>query len=111
MKSEIPKHSAIWGQIIVGELKKTGLSERDIRKEFGITRSQLEDPDARWSFDKTAWLFEKASALTGDDLVGYRLAQSPDLVRKAGLLAYVGVSVIAGMAASIIGLVMGKSSS
>ncbi len=92
MKSEIPKHSAIWGQIIVGELKKTGLSERDIRKEFGITRSQLEDPDARWSFDKTAWLFEKASALTGDDLVGYRLAQSPDLVRKAGLLAYVGVS-------------------
>ncbi|SDK99840.1 AraC family transcriptional regulator [Aliiruegeria lutimaris] len=92
MKPEIPKHSAIWGQVLVEELIKTGISQRVILKELGIARSLLEDPDARWSFDKTAMLFEKARALTGDDLLGFRMAQSPDLVKKAGLLAYVGVS-------------------
>lgn len=92
VKAEAPKHSVVWARVLLQDLMQKGVSERELLKELGVPRSQIEAQDARWSFDKTALIFERASVLSGDNLVGFRLAQSPDLVRKAGLLAYVGVS-------------------
>lgn len=59
---------------------------------LGISHKTLEKPDARLPFETTLKLFERARELTGDDLFGFHLSQSPDLVKKAGLLAYVGLS-------------------
>lgn len=92
MKSDTPTHNVIWAQVLLQKLVREGISERDALKGLGVNPNQFNDPDARWSFDKTLTLFRRACTLTQNDLFGFDLAQSPNIVKKAGLLAYVGVS-------------------
>ncbi|WP_270725748.1 AraC family transcriptional regulator [Shimia sp. Alg240-R146] len=92
MKSDTPTHNVVWAQVLLQKLVQEGVSERDALKGLGVSPSQFNDPDTRWSFDKTLTLFRRACTLTQNDLFGFDLAQSPDIVKKAGLLAYVGVS-------------------
>ncbi|SFK93377.1 AraC family transcriptional regulator [Shimia haliotis] len=92
MKSVTPTHNVIWAQVLLQKIIQEGVSERDALKGLGLNPNQFNDPDARWSFDKTLTLFRRACTLTRNDLFGFDLAQSPDIVKKAGLLAYVGVS-------------------
>lgn len=92
MKFEIPTHSVVWSQALLQRLSLQGVSNRSALKGLGIDPTKFNSPDARWSFKNTLELFERASVLTKDDLVGFHFAQSTDLVKKAGLLAYVGVS-------------------
>ncbi len=92
MKPDNPTHSAIWAQELLGMLTKRGISARDALKGITSKPPQSGTTDAEWSFENTLKLFERAAELTDDNLIGFHFSQSPDLVRKAGLLAYVGVS-------------------
>ncbi len=92
MARQIPTHSVVWAKALLEHLAKTGFDERTVLKGLRVSVTDLQNPEARWSFDKTLSLFERAADLTGDDLWGMHFSQSPNLIQKAGLLAYVGVS-------------------
>ncbi|TCL01298.1 AraC family transcriptional regulator [Shimia isoporae] len=92
MKSKSPTHNVTWAQAILQKLAAEGIPEKDLVQGLGISPNQFNDPDAQWSFENTLAIFRRACALTNNDLFGFHLAQEPDLVKRAGLLAYVGVS-------------------
>jgi AraC-like DNA-binding protein len=68
-------------------LKDEGIAIEPLLKEAGLTRQQLDDPHALITVrDQIKFLNLAAEALQ-DDLLGFRMAQMPDL-RAIGLLYY-----------------------
>ncbi len=71
--------------------KEAGVDLPLLLKKAGLTLHQIEDPGAQLKVrDQISFLNLVATAL-GDDLLGFHLAQSPDL-RELGLLYYVAAS-------------------
>jgi AraC-like DNA-binding protein len=71
--------------------KEAGVDLDPLLKKAGLTFREIEDPDARLRVrDQIRFLNLAASALQ-DDILGFHLAQQPDL-REIGLLYYVAAS-------------------
>jgi AraC-like DNA-binding protein len=84
-------HTSIWGQALVSELRKRGISDQSIVGNTGIDLRVFEADEARVRFDDLATLFERAADLTGDDLIGFGLGRGQDY-RRGGLYAYTAIS-------------------
>lgn len=84
-------HPAIWAQDLVDELQKRGYSATQIVGNSGIRLGSLRGRRPTISFDKLALLFERASDLTGDDLIGFKLGQVSEF-RRGGLVTFTGIT-------------------
>ncbi|MFC3616168.1 AraC family transcriptional regulator ligand-binding domain-containing protein [Lutimaribacter marinistellae] len=86
-----PEHSAIWGKLLLEELKARGFTEAQVVGNTGIDLRRLAGDDPRLLFQDLVLLFERAADLVGDDLFGFRCGTQRES-RRAGLIAYVGLS-------------------
>jgi AraC-like DNA-binding protein len=78
-------------RLAYAQLKEAGVELEPLLKKAGLTLHQIEDPGARLRVrDQISFLNLAASALQ-DNLLGFHLAQPPD-VREIGLLYYVSAS-------------------
>ncbi|WP_170755619.1 AraC family transcriptional regulator [Ruegeria lacuscaerulensis] len=91
MKTEIPGHGAIWAARLFEDLKAEGFRENEILRDTGLNRQSFLGEDRVLAFDKIARLFENAAELKSDDLIGFKRGQCRE-AKRAGLLAYVGLS-------------------
>lgn len=87
----ISEHTAVWGKTLVDDLRRRGFTAAQIVGNTGLRLGVLDQEEPRISFDLLARLFERAAEITGDDLIGFRHGQGRDY-RRAGLIAYVGMS-------------------
>lgn len=88
---QYPFHSAIFGKVLIDDLKSQGFSVAQISGNTGLRLGAFEPADPRVSFDAMASLFERAAELTGDDLLGFKRGQIRE-TRRAGLLAFLGMA-------------------
>ncbi|HET7847760.1 MAG TPA: AraC family transcriptional regulator ligand-binding domain-containing protein [Pseudolabrys sp.] len=68
--------------------EKAGIALDPILKKAGLTRSQIENPRLTIGVRDQIEFLNLAAAALNDDLLGFHLAQTPDL-RQIGLLYYV----------------------
>jgi AraC-like DNA-binding protein len=84
----LPGAGGVVSRLAYTELKTNGIVPGPLLKKAGLTREQIENPQATILVrDQIAFLNVAAESL-GDKLLGFRLAQRPDL-REFGLLYYV----------------------
>jgi hypothetical protein len=68
-----------------------GLETDTLLREAGLTRAQIDNPDARMTVQSQIKFLGLTAKALGDDLLGFHLAQAFDL-REIGLLYYVAAS-------------------
>ena len=86
-----PNASGTITRLAYARAKKAGVEVGSLLKKAGLTLHQIEDAAVRLKVrDQISFLNLAANALE-DDLLGFHLAQSPDL-RELGLLYYVSAS-------------------
>jgi AraC-like DNA-binding protein len=84
----LPSATGGIARLAFAKLKESGAEPEPLLNKAGLTLRQIEDPDVRLRVrDQIRFLNLAADALQ-DDLLGFHLAQSPDL-REFGLLYYV----------------------
>jgi AraC-like DNA-binding protein len=87
----LPSAAGGISRLAYAQAKEAGIDLNILLKKAGLTVHQLEDPGVRLKVrDQISFLNLAADALQ-DDLLGFHLAQPPDL-REMGLLYYVSVS-------------------
>jgi AraC-like DNA-binding protein len=87
----LPNASGTITRLAYARLKGAEVDVASMLKKAGLTLDQIENPDVRLKVrDQIGFLNLAADALQ-DDLLGFHLAQSPDL-RELGLLYYVSAS-------------------
>ncbi len=87
----LPNANGTITRLAYARSKEAGVDLVLLLKKAGLTLHQIEDPDVRLRVrDQISFLNLAASALQ-DDLLGFHLAQSPDL-REFGLLYYAAAS-------------------
>jgi Arabinose-binding domain of AraC transcription regulator, N-term len=87
----LPSANGAITRLACARAKEAGVDLELLLKKAGLTLRQLEDPNVRLRVrDQITFLNLAADALH-DDLLGFHLAQLPDL-RKIGLLYYVAAS-------------------
>jgi AraC-like DNA-binding protein len=83
----LPSAQGAMSRLAYARAKSAGIALDPVIKQAGLTREQLDDPHASMTVrDQIKFLNLVAEALP-DDLLGFRLAQMPDL-RAIGLLYY-----------------------
>jgi AraC-like DNA-binding protein len=87
----LPSATGGIARLAYAQLKEAGVELEPLLKKVGLTLHQIEDPGARLRVrDQISFLNLAARALQ-DTLLGFHLAQPPD-VREIGLLYYVSAS-------------------
>jgi AraC-like DNA-binding protein len=87
----LPSATGGIARLAYAQLKEAGVEVEPLLKKVGLILHQIEDPGARLRVrDQISFLNLAASALK-DNLLGFHLAQPPD-VREIGLLYYVSAS-------------------
>jgi len=86
-----PKHGAVYAKKLASDLLDQGYSEHQVFQGTGLTPALLRPEKPMVEFNLIAAFFEYAAQLTGNDALGFMRGQKRDL-RRAGLIAYVGVS-------------------
>ena len=87
-KHWLPSAGGLSTRLAYARAKAAGVALDPILNKVGLTRQQIEDPASRSRVhDQIRFLSLVADALN-DDLLGYHLAEAPDL-REIGLLYYV----------------------
>jgi AraC-like DNA-binding protein len=87
----IPSANGMLTRLACAHLKATGFDPRSLLKQSNLTPQKIKDANARLRVrDQIKFLTLVAGALQ-DDLLGFHLAQSPDL-RELGFLYYVSAS-------------------
>ncbi len=84
-------HNAIFAQLAARHLLARDYTPGAVFAGTGFGQALLHQEDPVAPFAVIAGLFERAAALTGDRLFGFRLGCATDL-RKAGLLGYIARS-------------------
>jgi AraC-like DNA-binding protein len=82
---------AVWVRQLLDELAARGHAPGPMLARVGLRTASVAKPRSKIPFEAAVALFEAAAAVTGEDDIGLRLAQSRD-VRDMGLLGYVGLS-------------------
>ena len=86
--SRLPSTAGIMGRLAYGRAKAAGVAVAPLLKASNLTVEQMDNPRIRLRVrDQIKFLNLVADAL-GDELLGFHLAQIPDL-REIGLLYYV----------------------
>jgi len=86
--SRLPSAAGIMGRLAYGRAKAAGVAMAPLLKASNLTVEQMDNPRIRLRVrDQIKFLNLVADAL-GDDVLGFHLAQIPDL-REIGLLYYV----------------------
>ena len=86
--SRLPSATGIMGRLAYGRAKAAGVAVAPLLKASNLTAEQMDNPRIRLRVrDQIKFLNLAADAL-GDELLGFHLAQIPDL-REIGLLYYV----------------------
>jgi AraC-like DNA-binding protein len=84
----LPSATGFIARLAYARLKAAAVEPGPLLKKAGVTLPQIEDPSARLrAQDQIRFLNFSASMLT-DDLLGFHLAQQPDL-REIGILYYI----------------------
>jgi AraC-like DNA-binding protein len=87
----LPSAAGGIARLAYAQLKEAGVELEPLLKKVGLTTRQIDDPGARLQVrDQISFLNLAASALK-DTLLGFHLAQLPD-IREIGLLYYVSAS-------------------
>ena len=90
-----PKHvpSAAGGaaRLAYASVMAAGIAPDPLLRQARLTRPQMENPRARVSARSQIEFLNLAAAALNDDLLGFHLAQAPDL-RQIGLLYYVAAT-------------------
>ena len=86
-----PQHIGNWGQTLVEDLRRQGVSDQALVGNSGINIRSLDGDEPVISFADLAQLFERAAKVTNDDLVGLKHGQNCDY-RRGGLIAYAGIT-------------------
>jgi AraC-like DNA-binding protein len=84
----LPSATGGIARLAFAKLQEAGAEPVPLLKKAGLTLSQIEDPDVRLSVRDQIRFLNLAAGALQDDLLGFHLAQSPDL-REFGLLYYV----------------------
>jgi AraC-like DNA-binding protein len=71
--------------------RRAGIELKPLLKKAGLTEQQIKDPNARLAVHRQIRFLNVAANALGDELLGFHLAQLPDL-RELGLLFYVAAS-------------------
>ena len=82
---------AVWANAAYRDLKRRRRNAALALDMAELTELALMDKERWIPFDKEVKFFEAAAEASGDDCFGLHLASKID-VRKAGLLAYIGLS-------------------
>jgi AraC-like DNA-binding protein len=86
--ARLPSATGTMGRLAYAKAAAAGVALDPLLHKAGLTRRQMEDPQARLKVrDQIKFLNVAADALE-DELLGFHLAQAPDL-REIGLLYYV----------------------
>lgn len=89
--SALPNASGTLTRLAYAYAKANGIDPRSLLKKANLTLHQIKDTNLRLSvYDQIKFLNLAANALQ-DDLLGFRIAQTPDL-RELGFLYYVSSS-------------------
>jgi AraC-like DNA-binding protein len=87
----LPNASGAITRLAYARAKEAGVDVELLSKKAGLTLPQIEDRSARLGVRDQICFLNLAAAALQDDLLGFHLAQSPDL-REIGLLYYVAAS-------------------
>jgi AraC-like DNA-binding protein len=71
--------------------RRAGLEPKALLKKAGVTSQQINDRDARLTVQQQILFLNLVAKSLGDELLGFHLAQLPDL-RELGLIFYVAAS-------------------
>ena len=82
---------AVWAHFAYRELKRRRRNAAHALDMAELTELAVLDDEGWIPFDKEVRFFEAAAEISGDDCFGAHLVSKID-VRKAGLLAYIGLS-------------------
>lgn len=91
MVQPTPLHGAVFVQTLARDLLAQGFDGHQIFGGSGITPDLLDQEKPFLPFDQIAAFFERASELTGDDLLGFVRGGKREM-RRTGLISYVGLS-------------------
>lgn len=87
----LPNAAGTIARLAYARAKEAGLDLGLLLKKAGLTLHQIEDPGVRFRVQHQISFLNFAADALEDDLLGFHLAQSPDL-RELGLLYYVSAS-------------------
>ncbi len=88
---QLPSATGTITRLAYGKSKEGGVDLSLLLKKAGLTLHQIEDSSARIRVRDQIKFLNLAAGALRDDLLGFRLAQLPDL-RELGLLYYVASS-------------------
>jgi AraC-like DNA-binding protein len=84
----LPSATGGIARLAFAKLKETGAELEPLLKKAGLTLREIEDPEVRLRVRDQIHFLNLAAGVLPDNLLGFHLAQSPDL-RELGLLYYV----------------------
>ena len=87
----LPNAAGAIARLAYAKSKEAGVDLALLLKKAGLTLHQIEDPDVRLKVKDQIGFLNLAADALNDDLLGFHLAQSPDL-RELGALYYVSAS-------------------
>jgi AraC-like DNA-binding protein len=87
----LPSATGGIARLAYAQLKESGVELEPLLKKIGLTLHQIEDPGARLRVRDQIRFLNLAAGALKDHLLGFHLAQLPD-VREIGLLYYVSAS-------------------
>ena len=87
----LPSATGGIARLACARAKEGGIELESLLRKAGLTRGQIDDPDARLKVRDQIRLLDVAAEELADDFLGFHLAQTYDL-RAMGLLYYVAAS-------------------
>ena len=91
MMTTAPRMGGPIARFIVDDLKRRRLPVDGLLKEVGLSKTELNDPEARLPYVPVVKLIEGAARLVGDPCYGLRLGASRD-ARERGLLGFIALN-------------------
>jgi AraC-like DNA-binding protein len=86
--NRLPSSTGAMTRLACAHAKASGIAIEPLLKKAGLTLREIENPQARLKVRDQIEFLNLAAAALDDDLLGFHLAQLPDL-REIGLLYYV----------------------
>ncbi len=87
----LPTATGHMSRIACARARRAGVELKPLLKKAGVTSQQINDRDARLTVQHQIQFLNLVADALGDELLGFHLAQTPDL-RELGLLFYVAAS-------------------